>query len=287
MIIYYLKEAVRYLLNSKMSALITVITMTLTIILTILSLGLIITSNRIEKKLTRNVKVHLFLDNKISQKQVEKIRAEIKDNSKVKSVRFLSKEEALKEFIKISGENFTHVLDENPLPPSFIVTLNESNFEKSKLEQVISDFSKLNGVEQVSFDYDYILSLLNIINSVKSIIYALALFLIISSFYLVYSLNRFIVNSKKDLFNTMKLVGTKISTIKMPLILNGLIIGVLSGILSMVFIDSFFLLIKYVHLNLFFTKSIYIVNLAALILGIFFGVTSSYYSVKNISLRVK
>ena len=287
MIFYYIKEAVRYLLNSKMSVFITVLTMSLTIVLTILSLGLVITSNRIEKKLTQEVKVHIFLEKNLSQKQIEKIGAKIKSSSKVKSVKFLSKEEALKEFIKTSGEDFTDVLDENPLPPSFIVTLDEKNFEKSKLEQLTSNFSKIKGVEQVSFDYDYILALLNIINSVKSIIYVLALFLIISSFYLVFSLNRFITNSKKDLFDTMKLVGTKISTIKMPLILNGLVLGIVSGIISMVFIDSFFLFIKYFHFNLFFTKTIYIVNLVALILGIFFGVTSSYYSVKNISLRVK
>jgi len=270
-----------------MSVFITVLTMTLTIILTILSIGLVITSSRIEKKLTENVQVHLFLENNLSSKQIDKIRTEIKKNEIVKSVRFLSKKDALKEFIKISGEDFTHVLDDNPLPPSFIVTLDENNFKKNKLESVITNFSKIAGVEQVSFDYDYILSLLNIINSVKNVIYVLALFLILSSFYLVYSLNRFIVSSKKDLFDTMKLVGTKTSTIKMPLILNGFVIGLISGVISIIFIDAFFLFIKYFHFNLFFTKTIYIVNLVALILGIFFGVTSSYYSVKNISLRVK
>jgi cell division transport system permease protein len=56
--------------------------------------------------------------------------------------------------------------------------------------------------------------------------------------YLVYATIRLIINSRMIAFETMKLVGAKLSTIKIPVLLNGLIAGIIAGILAF-FISNF------------------------------------------------
>jgi cell division transport system permease protein len=57
--------------------------------------------------------------------------------------------------------------------------------------------------------------------------------------YLVYATVRMIIHSRMNEFETMKLVGAKLSTIKIPVVLNGLIAGLISGLLAFLLFNFF------------------------------------------------
>src|SRR5690606_24922655 len=73
-------------------------------------------------------------------------------------------------------------------------------------------------------------------------ILALTLMILIVSLYLVYSTVKLIINSRSEEFETMKLVGAKLSTIKLPIILNGILIGLLAAAAAGIL---FYLIISY------------------------------------------
>jgi cell division transport system permease protein len=247
---------------------------------------LIVLSGQIEQKLTENVEVQLFLADTITNQNVENIKSQLTKNNYVAGVKYKSPSEAKEDFVRMTGEDFTDVLELNPLPASIAVKFRRNDLLSTDLSQIIGDFKQIRGVTDVGYDFDYIFDLLNYINSIKYTIYIFSIFLIIASFYLSFTLNKFIIYSKQDHYNTMKLVGAKLNTIKFPLILSGIILGILSGIISAVLVYLLFTFVQSLQIGISFTKYLYIVILINLILGLLFGLFSSLLSVRKISLHL-
>jgi cell division transport system permease protein len=67
---------------------------------------------------------------------------------------------------------------------------------------------------------------------VKIYLFIITAVICIVAIYLVFATVRLIINSRMIEFETMKLVGAKLSTIKIPVMLNGLIAGLLSGLFA-------------------------------------------------------
>ncbi|MDP2363364.1 MAG: hypothetical protein Q8M94_06295, partial [Ignavibacteria bacterium] len=107
------------------------------------------------------------------------------------------------------------------------------------------------------------------------------------SLYLVYSTVRLILNSKYSELETMKFVGAKLSTIKMPIILNSAITGLLAGLISLsviwsayYYVRSYLSSIDQVIAN----KYEFIVLL--LLLGPVIGIFVTILSLRKISLKI-
>lgn len=286
MIFYYLSETLKNLFRSKVAAFVTMITMTVSLLLCVLSLFLIIVSAKIESKIAENVEIQLFLEDSISTSQIGSIESALKNKNYVESLVFRNQDNALDEFVKITGEDFTDVLEDNPLPASFSVKLKEENLRESSISQIIAELEGIRGVAESAYSLDHIFEIMDIINSIKYIIYVLAILLVSASFYLTYSLNRLIIHTKREHFNTMKLVGAKLKTIKIPLVLNGIVLGFFAALISMGLIFITLTFLHNLHLGFNFTKYIYIINLTVLILGLLFGLFSCLLSVRKISLRL-
>lgn len=286
MILYYIIETVKNLFRSKVAAFVTMITMTVSILLCVLSLFLIIVSNRIENKIAENIEIQLFLADSVENNMVSDLSAVIKSKSFVESVEFRDSEKAKEEFLKLTGQDFTGVLEDNPLPSSFSVKLKKENVREFSVAEIIQELESLDGIVESAYSFDHIFELLDFINSVKFVIYLLSILLISASFYLTYSLNRLIIHSKKEHFNTMKLVGAKLKTIKIPLLLNGIVLGFFSAVISIIIIVIALTFLHNLHLGFNFTKYLYIVNLTVLIMGLLFGFLSCLLSVRKISLRI-
>jgi cell division transport system permease protein len=101
------------------------------------------------------------------------------------------------------------------------------------------------------------------------------------------SLAILIINSKYDELVTMKLVGAKISTIKLPIVLNGIFIGVFAGIISL---GLFYFIFHYLAL---FLKSIGIESFynpyylaVILCIGPFLALLVSLVSLRKINLKI-
>ncbi|MCB9250295.1 MAG: hypothetical protein H6613_17960 [Ignavibacteriales bacterium] len=120
----------------------------------------------------------------------------------------------------------------------------------------------------------------------KKIIYGVSIFLVLLSIYLVYSNNRLLLSSRLNQYNAMKLVGAKLSTIKIPIILNGIIMGIVS---SLICLGLYFFAVNFlskIYATEFIEKeNLYIIGLISL-LGIVLGFLGSYLSTLNVTLKI-
>ena len=186
-----------------------------------------------------------------------------------------------------TGEDFRKILDYNPLPASFVVKISEIYANSDSLNLIIKDLSSLESVDEVVFKEGFIYKLLNYIDTVKVYLFLLTLLVSIVALYLVYATIRLIVNSRMVDFETMKLVGAKLSTIKIPVIFNGLLAGIFSGIFSyMIFLFFRKQLVVFEALEMIFIRNMSEYLLIMFMTGPVLVFIVSVITLRKVSLKI-
>ncbi|MBK7230503.1 MAG: hypothetical protein IPH97_16915 [Ignavibacteriales bacterium] len=233
MILFWLKEAFKLIGRSKFSFLLVLISITLSVLLTTVSFFIIRFSNHFEAQVKNNIVISVFLKDDIEQAEIENIKSELSQLNYLSSAEYISKEMAVDIFIKETGDDFRKILDYNPLPASFNLKLKSDYANSVSIKKIIKNLSTYNWVESVVFRQDFYQKILSYIDQAKIYIFAITGLIFLVSLYLVYSTVRLIFNSKYSELETMKFVGAKLSTIKMPIILNITFTGLLAGFISL------------------------------------------------------
>ena len=233
MILFWLKEAFKLIGRSKFSFLLVLISITLSVLLTTVSFFIIRFSNHFEAQVKNNIVISVFLKDDIEQAEIENIKSELSQLNYLSSAEYVSKEMAVDIFIKETGDDFRKILDYNPLPASFNLKLKSDYANSVSIKKIIKNLSTYNWVESVVFRQDFYQKILSYIDQAKIYIFAITGLIFLVSLYLVYSTVRLIFNSKYSELETMKFVGAKLSTIKMPIILNITFTGLLAGFISL------------------------------------------------------
>lgn len=234
MVIFWIKEAIKSIGRAKYSFLLTLISLTIAVILIEASIMALQLSNIFQNKLKNNINISVFIKDPFNQDDIKNYNSILTEKDFIKSVKFVSKEEAALNFINETGEDFRDILNYNPLPASFVVQLNTDVVSKDSLNYVMSNLTKLTFVDEVIFRNKFVYRLLSYLDAGKNYLFIVTGLLIFIAVYLVYSTIKLITNTRMVELETMKLVGAKLSTIKMPLLLNGLFTGFLASLVSIV-----------------------------------------------------
>lgn len=242
MLLFLLKESFRLFSKAKLSSLLTYISGTIAVVLVVVSFFLYQSSEKLEKYLKENINISIFLKDSVQKNRLEQLKSEIMQYGSVSSINYISKDEAVEIFVRETGEDFRNLLDYNPLPASFEIKLKSEFAEHDLVSKLINQLSSLDWVDEVVHKDDFVQKLLTYIDEFKVYVFGLAVVILFVSLYLVYSTVKLIINSRTEEFETMKLVGAKLTTIKGPVIFHGLLIGLFSAITAW---GLFYLIITY------------------------------------------
>ena len=287
MIIFYLREAVKSIKRAKSSFILSLTSMVIALVLIAGCVMTIQISADFQRDLKNNISVNVFLKDSLSREDISSIETTIKHKKSVNTVRFIDKEEAAAKFINETGEDFRRILDYNPLPSSFLITFKESYVEPDSLNNIIPLFSKIKGVDEVVFQQEYVKRILVYLSIFKKYLFIITFILFLISVYVVYSTVKLVTALKLEELETMKLVGAKLSTIKIPIVLNGILIGFLASLIT---ISIFILYVTYIdrYINLLkifnFRKELYLAGI--LLAGPFIGFVVSIFSLRKITLKI-
>ena len=287
MIGYYLKEAFKTFKRAKLASLVTITTTAIAIVFVSASIAMVFLSGVVSEKLKDRIEINLFLNDSLSSGQIDSLKDEILKDPMIKSVKFIGKDEARAQFIKETGEDFKGILDVNPLPASFVVKFKTGVLDDTNISAVTSRYKSIKGVDDVVFDYSTVTRILSIIHSSRLFVYLGSIILVILSVYLVYSNNKLQLHARIEQINTMKLVGARISTIKIPLILNGAMIGIIASAICIVIYSLILFLLTKIYNNLKLTELFYLFDFLIILIGFVLGIMGSYISTKGISLKVE
>ena len=286
MITFWFKEAFKSIGRAKSSFILSLISTSISVLLIVSSIILVRLSNRFQTSLKEKLNINIFLKDSVSKNTIDNIGKILNSKEYINSVKFIDKNEAAENFIKDTGEDFRKILDYNPLPVSYSITLKEDYVKKESIDKIVSEFSKINGVDEIVYQYKFANKVLSFIDSIKKYVFIITAVLFVISLYIVFSTVKLVISLKQEEFETMKLVGAKLSTIKMPVIINGIFIGFLAGIIAL----GIFLFVLYYFGNLIAFKSYFdsinIYLLIMLLIGPVLGFLVSTFALRRINLRI-
>ncbi|MGB2763392.1 MAG: permease-like cell division protein FtsX [Candidatus Aminicenantaceae bacterium] len=190
-----------------------------------------------------------FLEKDLPETKRSLIEENLKKSSLLKDAQFVSSEQALEKF----QQNFPELqgiidnININPFPSSFETTLRDENISSVKILVFIQEISRLEGIEDVQFNKDWVEKMESLSRLAKAAGFFLGGILILASFFIISNVIRLNVFARKDEIEIFRLVGATNIFIRIPFLMEGMILGVLGALISLVFL---FLLVKFFPLYL-------------------------------------
>lgn len=178
------------------------------------------------------VKVMVYLDKHIAQKDIDEIQSALERDPDVSRVIFISKEKAL-ETMRATMQRHVAIfqdLEENPLPDAFELHVKAQNKDWTFMEGVTKRLSKIKGVEDVEAGSQWIGRVLGIIGLLRMAALGIGLLFFFVSIFIVSNTIRLAFYSKKDEVEVMRLVGATESFIRTPYYIQSLLLGFTGGL---------------------------------------------------------
>ncbi len=200
--------------------------------------ALIIYSKELERMVRESVKVQVFLQSRITDAQRLQIQKTLTAKPYTASgetgsaIQFISKEEAAKQFIEETGEDFQQFLGENPLRDAFILRIDERYHEADKLKSIKTELEKVNGIFQVYYIENVIESINKNVTKISLILLGLAILLLFTVVLLINNTVRLALFSQRFLIRSMQLVGAKSWFIQKPFLYRATAHGLLAGAIA-------------------------------------------------------
>ena len=171
--------------------------------------------------------ITIYLEENVTDKQVEHIKSVLEKNDDLTDVQYYSKEQALEDFRNDMAEysELIDYLDENPMPESFLVRVKDL----SKIRSVVNTINQIDGVEQTKAPYDFASVLIHIRNTFSIIGGAVLIALVVVSIVIVSNTIRTSVFARRNEINIMRYVGATSGFIKTPFFVEGMFIGIIAG----------------------------------------------------------
>lgn len=241
-------------------------------------------SEKIINDFKENIPVVVFIKDQSNKIELSKFEKNLEINNTIKKFDFISKKDAANKLSEEIGEDFIDYLGYNPLYDSYDIFFTSDNVNNLFIDQLVEEFKNESFVEEVTYDAP----LIDLIN--KNILILKQWSLIIGSIFLFISIIlmnntiRLSVYSNRLNIKTMQLVGATKFFIKKPFIITHIKLGVLSSIISSVFLV---VILYYLNLNFFeidfekIKESVFI----TLVFSLGISVIISYFSTSIITGR--
>ena len=177
--------------------------------------------------------LYVMLADDATQEVVDAVRYGLTSAEGVREVVYVSKEQAATEFKEFVGSNFEEFLSYNPLPASFEVRLKATESPKALVASLEEQISGWKGVDEVVYQRGVVDNLDANLGKFRLLVLLFGGALLVISLVLLRNTIRMSVFSRRELINTMKLVGASRSFIKKPFLVDSLWMGVVAALVAM------------------------------------------------------
>lgn len=216
-----------------------ILSISLTVILTMLTLGW-----NLKKVLTMwgdNLQVTVYLNEDLSEQQIKEIQDRFQQQSQVSKIEFLSKQDALENFRQQMQSYAPEITSElqllSVIPASFSLTLNGDIEPQKQYDEIkaLAGFAKnLEGVQDVSYGQDWIKSFTSFLAIANWLGLMLIATISIGSCYMIVNSISESIQKRREEIEVLELVGATRKYIRMPFVIEGALLGFISGAFALV-----------------------------------------------------
>ncbi|MDE6256106.1 MAG: ABC transporter permease [Muribaculaceae bacterium] len=211
----------------------TIISVTLVLVLVGIIAMVWIGSDKETRRMRERIELSVIMQDSISNEAAKTLEDKIKSEPYALQTTFISKEDAMKQWKKDTGEDLEAVFGVNPLSPEISFTLNADYSSPRQIEAIRSSLSKMEGVADVSVpETDTVEAINRSVSRLTALLGAIAVAMLIISFVLINNTVHLTIYSRRFTIHTMQLVGATNGYIRRPVVFNNLLCGLVAGVLA-------------------------------------------------------
>ena len=244
----------------------------------------ILVGSELSNYVKENITLSVIIKESAEEADIQDALKKLQQKPYVKQIRYITKEEALKELAREMGEDPVAFLGYNPLSPFFEINLKSAYANNDSILFIARSISAIDAVKQVDYQKKLIHEVDKNVKRITATLLAVAGLLLIISFILINNTMRLLIYSNRFLIHTMKLVGATRHFIRKPYIMQGVIIGFIASIFAIIYILGIFYwfaadLEMFVDFN---DEKLYITMFGTILtLGIIITVISTFFAVNK------
>ena len=174
----------------------------------------------------------VMLSDTVTQAQRASIEKRMGMYPAIATWRYISADDAAKDFQGYIGTDFVGFLGENPLPASYELTLNPGYTDSGDLAALEKECASWSGVDEVVYQQKIVEAVMRNLNRLNYILLGLGGFLLLITVMLISNTLRLAVAARRQAIATMKLVGATGAFIRRPFVLRSFTQGVVAGVLA-------------------------------------------------------
>lgn len=177
--------------------------------------------------------IMVYIKDNTSDADIDKMGQEIEALGNIKAVEFVSKEDAWAEQLETmedaQAQFFTQISSDIPLPDAYKVTV----ADLGKFDTTVKQLKALNNVDTIRENKDLAQKLVAIRHGITIISIVIIAVLFAISLFIISNTIKLTVYSRRLEISIMKSVGATNSFVRLPFVVEGMILGILSGVIAL------------------------------------------------------
>ena len=177
------------------------------------------------RNLENQNEVVAFVSDDVSEEDARAIEPQLREIVNVSSVQFVSRAEAMENFMKKYSKDMMVGIDETVFRHRYVVQLNDI----ALMAQTKVGLESIEGIDHVNGNLEYAKIFVTARNVVTVISLVLIVILVFISIFIMSNTIKLATFNRREEIAIMKMVGATNHFIRMPFVIEGLILGVLGG----------------------------------------------------------
>ncbi len=286
---YFLKESFNSFKKNWVISMAAITTVALSLLVVGFFMLVAFTVNNWMKMTEQKVEVIVFLNEGVPAESVEALQSEIMSWGEVKTVTYVSKEQALERLKQqFKDTDMLKMIDTNPLPESLEVSLKNPQ----KAEDVVTRLKGRSEIDEIRHDRKTVEKLFAFTKMARWFGVSFAGLLAFASLVLISNAIRLAIYARRKEVAIMRLVGASNWFIRWPFLLEGIIQGLVGALIAIILlyliqvsiIDKIKDVLKFLPLG-FSSQDFYQLILGLIVAGIMIGAAGSALALRRF-LRV-
>ena len=194
--------------------------------------------NYMLKEIESEQGMQVYINKDATEEQIKTLESQIQSIQYVAKTEYVSKEEAYK-IVKERYLEYERVLEgyseeNNPFKASYVVTLTDL----SKSDEVKAEIEKLENVSNIEMRDRTINALVSIANGIRWVSLVILILLIVISIFIIANTIKLTVHARRKEISIMKYVGATNGFIRWPFVIEGILIGVIAAMISILILGG-------------------------------------------------
>ncbi len=226
------RDSFKSVLRNLSLSMASIICTTITLILVAIAIIVTVNVNHVTKSMEEELTIVAYAEKETTEEQIEEIKNKINRIPEIKEVTYKSKDEWRLEMMSYSDtlEVTLNYLENNPLLDSFIVTVNEVE----DLGPVAREIKGIDNIASANYGEGMVEEIISVFNVIKTGTLAIVIALIVVTAFLISNTIKLTIFSRRNEIEIMRLVGSSNTSIKLPFVIEGFLLGLVGALVPVI-----------------------------------------------------